>query len=134
MELSPAALLAFVDECDPEERPPATGLRRPSSKGPEGVPTNRPRRRAVNMAALKSQVEALTLELAQVKAGRHIKERALLPGQSRWLIEAQRQSRMRTAAQEENERLRAQMQRQMRVAKRLASVLKRNSINQVGYA
>lgn len=134
-----AVATEFVEECDPSRLAhlqhhllPTTDSRRLLSEGTDAGerPTEtRPRRDVVDIAALKSQVGRLTLELAQVTAARCDRAMLLQPGY--WQIQAQRQSQLRTAAQEENERLRAQLERQMRKAKRLTSVLKRNSIKQV---
>lgn len=155
------ALLAFVDECDltddaqleeqePQLQPqwwptPAedpTRTRRPScestasssssSVGSVPTPKTRPRRDVVELAALQRKVATLTVQLARVQETRSFaaeNETTLL--QSNWRVEADRQSKQRAAAQRENEQLRAQLEAQKQVAKRLVNVLKRSSSNQV---
>lgn len=141
MDLTLPVLLAFVEDCelsdadDEQQQPlPADYTRSSSADSAQSRSTQktRPRRDVVEIAALKTQMEGLRLQLAELKAAKRSDEMTLLVGQSPWQIEAQRQSRMRTAAQEENERLRAQTQTQMQIARRLTNVLKRNSGFQVG--
>lgn len=154
------ALLAFVDECDLSDAAPLehevqqiqpqwwptpsqdpTRTRRPScestassSSSVSSVPTpkTRPRRDVVELAALQRKVAALTGQLARVKESRTfaVEQEATLVS-SNWRMEAERQSTQRAAAQRENEQLKAQLETQRQVAKRLVNVLKRSSSNQV---
>lgn len=143
MELSLPALLAYVEECDVSDaedlqllQPKADTRSRSftsstSSFASERRTKYRPRRDTVDIAALRSHVADLALELNKLQAVRGRNALALCPPSSYWQIETQRQSRLRTAAQEENERLRAQMHVQKQIAKRLANLLRRNSFSQV---
>lgn len=146
-------LLAFVDECyandaanyQQQQRkqtlsPSVTSTRLQSERNAIGsdtaAPKTRPRREAVEYAALQAQMAVLTLELKAVKQKRSIRgggSALPLTGASHWLTETDRQSRLRRAAQEENERLRAKVQDHKKTAKRLVNAIKRNSTNQVRY-
>lgn len=124
---------------DPTRRPrrpscESTGSSSASSISSVPTPKTRPRRDVVELAALQKKVSALTMQLARVKDARSVAaetETTLLFQQSNWRIEAERQSKQRAAAQRENEQLKAQLELQKQVAKRLVNVLKRSSSNQV---
>lgn len=141
-------LLAFVDECDvgdaehhqqqqasTDSTPGALhSSENNGSDSEEKEPRTRPRRDVVEIAALQAQAAALALELQRVKQDRAVAgatSALLLTAASHWVSETDLQSRLRAAAQEENERLRAKMHEQMLIAKRLINVLKRNSASHV---
>lgn len=143
-ELSLPLLLTFVEECDlsdAEDQQHVGGHQQPQPLpvhrhrsfecSAEPRRKSRPRRDVIEIAALRAQVKALSLELDKVKTVRQSSREVLLIGPSHWQLEAQSQSRRRTAAQQENERLRAQLQAKVLIAKRLANVFKRNSPSQV---
>lgn len=144
------ALLAFVDECDVSDaddpqplRPQqqqelvrcAPVARSPSSEGSSaasnGPPSKtRPRRIVQELTSLQTQATALTLELDTEKQIRR-KKTLLLTEPSPWRTECDRQSRLRAAAQSENEQLRDKLQAQTKKAKRLVNLLKRCPTSQV---
>lgn len=141
-ELSLPLLLRFVEECElsdaedqvqsqsrPQSQPQPA--RRQSFGGAVRRRKARPRRVVLEIAALRAQVQALSLELDNVKAERQSGQKLLLVGPSHWQLEAQRQSTRRTAAQQENERLRVQVQSKILTAKRLRNVLKRKAASPV---
>lgn len=144
MEL-PAALLAFVDECelsDAEQQQQvrasasadSSRLARHPSRQRFGCSSTktRPRRDVVEIAVLQKMAAALTLELEHIKQARANESTQLLADEpSHWQAKAERQSRLRATSQQENERLRAKVQAQKHVARRLVNVLKSRSTSQV---
>lgn len=140
-------LLAFVDECDlsddednqqvqkrssPGEH--AQRISKPMNNSEGGKPKSRPRRDTVEIAALRRRLAILTLELERVNQKRSAStsgSKLLLTQTSLWYPEAARQSRLRAASQNENERLRAKIQAQLKIATRFVNICKRSPTNQV---
>lgn len=142
-------LLEFVDECDLSDTENNQQQKRSPSIQEAGRPrcpsnlhvlnkgsrsTTRPRRDVVEISELKSQLADLILELENMKQNRSAsagQSGLLLKQTPHWYPEADRQSKLRAAAQKENEWLKAKTHAQMKIAKRFVNVLKRSSTNQV---
>lgn len=143
------ALLAFADEFDlhelneitPSTPAPTIGIRRhtlscdssisSSSKAPK--PKSRPRRDDVELRELRAKVSELEVELAHAMQSREASS-AREPKRfetREWKQEAERQSSLRSAAQWENEHLKAKLQTQIQIAKSLVNTLKRNTSHKV---
>lgn len=117
------ALLEFVDECDLSDASQQDCA--PTRKGPSSSTPKQQSRNVREIASLQAQVASLTQQLKQVKETRSAGANLGLDQGSYWQDEAELQSRQRFAAQEENERLRDQLQALKQVAMRLVNMMKR---------
>lgn len=143
------ALLAFVDECELHEfneptpsAPSPPLVSRPhaqscdstvSSSSETSKRKSRPRRDEVEMHELQLKVAELEMELAHViqrKEALSTRGTKRLQSQE-WKKKAVKQSSMRSAAQLENEHLRAALQSQIQISKTLVNTLRRSSSSKV---
>lgn len=88
-------------------------------------------RTAGEIACLQTQLAAFALQLKTIKQARAAGTNVLLMHGSYWRTEAKLESKLRLAAQEENERLRAQLQAQKQIATRLLNMIKRRPSSRV---
>lgn len=86
---------------------------------------------AEEVASLQAQLLALSLQLKALKQTRSVGVDTLLTYTSYWRMEAKDLSRQRTEVQQENERLRAQLQAQKKVSLRLVNLMKRRPSSRV---
>lgn len=126
------ALLEFVDECDLSDSalpdsPPTCERHGSSSRSIQKLQSRNVR----EIASLQAQLAPLSLQLKQLQAARSIGAHALLKQGCFLQAEAEQQSRKRSTAQEENERLRDQLQALKQVATRLVNMMKRRPMIRV---